>query len=177
MRTERLDTSRGGDGGSSPAQSHTALDETDHKIITELQEDGRRSYRDIARSLDLNESTIRARVRRMEDMGALRIVAFADPYVMGDSVMALVFLRVDAAHLDSVTEALLPLPEVSYVSSLLGPYSLCLQVQCADTATLWTLVRRRLEILEGVQASETWIEQEVHKLQFRAPLTPNGHGA
>ena len=75
------------------------LDHLDREILRNLQEDGRRAFREIARSLGVSEATVRTRFRRLQDSGILRILAFADPFRLGGSVLALVLLRVQAdAH-------------------------------------------------------------------------------
>jgi Lrp/AsnC family transcriptional regulator for asnA, asnC and gidA len=43
------------------------LDDTDNAIIELLRADGRLPYRAIARELGVTESTVRARVRRLEE--------------------------------------------------------------------------------------------------------------
>ena len=48
-----------------PAQMQTEFDDTDRAILRELQEDGRRSFRAIARSVGVSEGTVRSRVRRI----------------------------------------------------------------------------------------------------------------
>ena len=50
------------------------LDELYNAIVDKLQQDGRRSFRAIARSVGVSEGTVRTRVRRIEDAGALRIL-------------------------------------------------------------------------------------------------------
>ena len=47
------------------------LDETDYAIIELLRADGRLPYRAIARELGLTETTVRARVRRLEESRTL----------------------------------------------------------------------------------------------------------
>ena len=47
------------------------LDATDDAIIALLRADGRMPYRAIARELKLTESTVRARVKRLEESGII----------------------------------------------------------------------------------------------------------
>src|SRR3954447_25526083 len=91
---------------------HLRLDDLDRSIITELQNDGRRSFREIARSIGVSEATVRTRVRRLDEAGALRIVAFADPLKLGNAELALLFLRVANNRHDAVIAELERLPEV-----------------------------------------------------------------
>ena len=51
------------------------LDEIDNAIIDLLRVDGRLPYRAIARELGLTETTVRARVKRLEESNTMRVVA------------------------------------------------------------------------------------------------------
>jgi Lrp/AsnC family transcriptional regulator, regulator for asnA, asnC and gidA len=143
------------------------LDRTDEAILSSLQEDGRRPFRQIARDLNLSERTIRSRVRLMQDAGVLRILAFVDPVASRRALMALVFLRVAPEAHDEVVEEVAGWAEVSYVSSLLGQRDVCLQVVCEDNDALWHLLNDRLRRLAGVRSSETLVEMKVHKFDYR----------
>jgi Lrp/AsnC family transcriptional regulator for asnA, asnC and gidA len=142
------------------------LDRVDREIVRQLQEDGRRSFREIARSLGVSEATVRARFRRLEDAGILRILAFADPFKLGGSILALVLMRVEADAHERIAETLAAWPEVTYVSSLLGRADLYAQVVCRDVETLWQLVGDRLRTLDGVIETETMMEMKVHKFTY-----------
>ena len=144
----------------------TDLDDTDRAILRELQKDGRRSFRAIARNAGVSEGTVRTRVRRMEDAGALRILAFVDPSRLGQSVLAGVLVRCEAESLDVFTDIVVALPEVTYVSSLLGRSDVYLQVICTDNDALWDVVRR-VRAITGVRETETLLEMQVHKFTYR----------
>lgn len=144
------------------------IDNTDREIIRELQEDGRRSLRDIGRSLDIPEATIRLRVKRLSESGVLQIVAFADPTKLGQSQLALAFVTTEAAAHDAVVAQLLGWPEISYLSSTLGAADICAQCVCQDQAALWAL-RQRIAGLEGVITVQVTPETQVHKLRFTMP--------
>jgi Lrp/AsnC family transcriptional regulator for asnA, asnC and gidA len=150
-----------------PGQS---LDELDRSIVRELQQDGRRPFREIARTLDVSERTVRARMRRMEAEGVLRVLAFVDPFALAHSILALVLLRVEADAHDRIIETVTAWDEVSYVSTLIGRADVYLQVICRDTDHLWQLVTRRLRGLDGVLETETMVENKVHKFVYAYPV-------
>jgi Lrp/AsnC family transcriptional regulator for asnA, asnC and gidA len=143
-----------------------ALDLVDEAILEALQGDGRRSFRDIARGIGVSEGTVRARVRRLQEAGVLRVLAFVDPSRLGKSVLALITARVDPEHQSRVVDACTAWPETTYVSSLIGRADIYMQVICADNETLWGVVNR-LRALPGVTETETMLEMEVHKFAYR----------
>lgn len=152
------------------------LDQTDRDIIRELQEDGRRSLRDIGRSLGIAEATIRLRTKRLHDSGVLQIVAFADPTKLGPSQLALIFVTAQPGAHDGVIDELRGWSEVSYLSTTLGDSDICAQCVCRDQETLWAL-RQRIAALAGVQSVRILPELQVHKLRFTTPMGEAGEDA
>jgi Lrp/AsnC family transcriptional regulator for asnA, asnC and gidA len=148
----------------------TSLDRIDLGILRELQEDGRRSFREIARHLRIPEATVRARFKRLEEGGAVRILAFADPFKLGNSKMALLLLQVNPDAHEKVMRALGGWTEVSYLSTTTGDADLCVQVLCRDDEALWAL-QQRVRKLPGVASLQLLTEIKVHKLRFTLPAT------
>lgn len=145
------------------------LDQIDRELVRQLQQDGRRSYRAMARSLGVSEGTVRWRVRRLLDSGALRIAAVADPFRLGYRVLASMFLKVSSGELEHVIEALVSWPEVVYVSSCTGRVDVYIQVVCRSHEDLWELVAQRIPGIGGVIETETLMELKVHKLEYVYP--------
>jgi Lrp/AsnC family transcriptional regulator for asnA, asnC and gidA len=147
-----------------------ALDDLDRAILRELEADGRRPLREIARSVASSEATIRSRVKRLQDQKILRIVAFTDPEQLGNSQLGLVFLKVDPARHDDVVTALAELDQVTYVSTLLGRADVCVEVATRDNADLWSFLRKELAAIDGIRDMETMSILKVHKLRYTSPV-------
>ena len=145
------------------------LSDLDLAIIRQLEADGRKAFREIARELDASEATVRARVHRLRESGVLRIVAFADPAQMGRSQLGLLLIRAQAEHRSTVLAALADRAEVSYVSTVLGRSDVFAQVLVRDIESLWAFINDYVETLPGILETETIVEVGVHKLQFASP--------
>jgi Lrp/AsnC family transcriptional regulator, regulator for asnA, asnC and gidA len=150
-----------------PQQS---LDDLDRAILRHLEEDGRRAFREIARSLSTSEATVRARVKRMQDLDIVRIVAFADPERLGGTQLSLVLLTVDPQRHRDVVAALTALPQVTYVSTLLGRADICAEVRSADNTELWEFLNTQISTIDGVRSAETFSVLRVHKLRYGTPV-------
>jgi len=144
------------------------IDEIDRGIIVELQSDGRRPLREVARNLGIAEATVRLRLKRLQDEGILQFIAFADPTKLGPSVMALFFITSEPDFHDAVIAHLQGLSEVTYLSTTLGDADICAQVVCADAAALWSL-QQLTRRLKGVSRVRVISEIEVHKIRFVLP--------
>jgi Lrp/AsnC family transcriptional regulator for asnA, asnC and gidA len=145
------------------------LDDVDRALITQLQQDGRRPYREMARTLGVSEGMVRWRVRRLVDSGALRIAAIADPFRLGYKVQAFVLIRVAPSEHEKVVEGLIDWPEVVYVSSCTGRMDIYVQLICHDHEDLWRLVARDIPSIGGVLETETLMELKIHKFQYVYP--------
>jgi Lrp/AsnC family transcriptional regulator, regulator for asnA, asnC and gidA len=142
------------------------LDELDRSIIAELQEDGRRAFREISRSLGVSEGTVRARVRRLEEAGVLRIAAFVNPVGEGGSRLAMMLIRVEPQAREELTEFLCSQPQISYVSTLLGSVDVFAQVLVRDEVALWSFIQNELRSRPGVTSVDFWFEVELNKIWF-----------
>jgi Lrp/AsnC family transcriptional regulator, regulator for asnA, asnC and gidA len=145
------------------------LDQLDRAIISQLQEDGRRPFRAIARSLGVGEGTVRFRATRLQEEGILRILALADPFALGFAVQASVLVRVTPAAHARVAETLTEWPEVMYLSSCAGSADLYMHIICRDHDDLWRLLAERLGSVEGVLGTDTYMELRVHKARYVYP--------
>jgi Lrp/AsnC family transcriptional regulator, regulator for asnA, asnC and gidA len=145
------------------------LDDVDRALVAQLQQDGRKPYREMARTLGVSEGTVRWRVKRLLESGALRIAAIADPFRLGYKVQAFVLLRVSPGEHERVVEALTSWPEVVYVSSCTGRVDIYVQLVCHDHEDLYERVARDIPAIGGVMDTETLMELKVHKLHYVYP--------
>lgn len=148
--------------------SISTLDELDLGIVRELQLDGRRAFREIARNLAVPEATVRTRFKRLQDQGIVEILAFTDPSKLGHAKLALLFVKVAPPNHDAVVDTLSGWTEVSYLSTLVGASDICVQVLCRDDESLWAL-QQQVRSLPGVEQVQTSQEVKVHKLRFTLP--------
>ncbi|NIE63529.1 Lrp/AsnC family transcriptional regulator [Burkholderia sp. Ax-1719] len=147
---------------------NSILDTLDYQIVRELQEDGRRAFREIARNVNVPEATVRTRVKRLQDLGILQILAFTNPSKLGQAKLALLFVEVDPQDHDRTVDNLGRWSEVSYLSTTLGGADLCVQVLCRDDEGLFAL-QQRIRALPGVREVRMMHEVKVHKIRFTLP--------
>jgi Lrp/AsnC family transcriptional regulator for asnA, asnC and gidA len=150
------------------------LDDLDRDIIRHLQEDGRRTYREIGRAVGVSEGTVRFRARRLTESGALRIVAIADPFRLGYRVLAFILLRIEPGAQQHVVDVLVSWPEVTYVSTCTGHVDAYLQVVCRDHDELFNLLAKKIPSIGGVTQTETFMELKIHKISYDYPSRGGG---
>jgi Lrp/AsnC family transcriptional regulator for asnA, asnC and gidA len=108
----------------------------DGAILRTLQRDARTSNRRIADELDINESTVRNRIRRMEDEGMVRIKAIADYLAFGHLATSFIGIRVTGGNVVGVGQALAELTDVAVMARTVGGWDFVLVLAAASRETL-----------------------------------------
>lgn len=137
-------------------RSPAKLDQVDLEILKHLQDDGRKSFTQIADALGLSVGTIRNRFSRLLADGTLHVIGRADPHRVGFHAPANVHITVRPPSLiEGAAECIAAFPEASYVAVVSGPYDLEVDVMCRDMAHLTDLVTKRLPQIPGVTDTRT----------------------
>lgn len=137
----------------------TAADRTDHRIVGLLQENARRSNKELAAAADIAPSTCSERVKRLEQDGVFRgFHAAVDPEWLGIGVAAMVAIRLRRHGSDEVGrfwEHMLAMPEVIAVSHVSGVNDFLVHVVVRDTDHLRELAVQGFNTLPEVGHIET----------------------
>ena len=141
------------------------LDDTDQAIIDLLREDGRMSYRAVARELDIAENTVRARVRRMEESNTMRVVAVTDIEAAGYGMLLAIGVQVEGRSPEKVAREMADIPEVFSVNVVVGAQDIEILVVARDQAELNDLITVKLGGIEGVRRLTPALALDVLKNQ------------
>ncbi len=147
------------------------LDEIDLQIIAALQLDGRASFADIARDVDLSPAAIRLRVKRLLDTETLDIVAVTDPLRIGFTMQAMIGLNT-AGDIEALSEEIARLEPVTYVVLTAGRFDLLVEVLCTDNDHLLKVIGK-LRALDGVSSTETFTYLRLAKQTYAWGLPPH----
>ncbi|HWC86694.1 MAG TPA: Lrp/AsnC family transcriptional regulator [Solirubrobacteraceae bacterium] len=150
-------------GSDSVRRAPVSFDDTDRQIIALLHGDGRIPYQTMAREIGVSESQVRARVRRMVDSGAVRIMALTIPRGVGFTTVALIGINVTAElQVQPTAGQLAELPSVVYVVICAGRFDLLAEVVCTSHEDLLGLLDAQIRTLPGVARTEPWIYLKLH---------------
>ncbi|MFG2169303.1 Lrp/AsnC family transcriptional regulator [Micromonospora chersina] len=119
------------------------LDQTDWRIVAELQRDGRLSYNQLGRRISMSSPAVAERVRRLEEAGVITgYQARIDPAEAGLPLTAFVQLRCALGRCLLKTTAADDFPEVTEVHKLGGGFCTMLKVRVASMLHLESLFER-----------------------------------
>lgn len=117
------------------------MDQIDEKILSLLAENARMPLKKIAEQVFLSPPAVATRIERLERRGViLGYRAVVSPEKLGRRVMAFVHVVIQPEHQSAFASFARKTPEVAACYHVTGPYSMLLQVCCADTAQLDALV-------------------------------------
>lgn len=140
-----------------------SLDRLDKEILKILQEDGRISFSKIAQMLNMSESTIHMRIKRLRELGILRgFYADIDMEKIGLKVLAFVQLKADPKKYEQVLNVLKEMKEVAEIYDVTGEYYALVKVVVPSNEDL-AKVLDEIGKLDGVTDTYTMIVLRIIK--------------
>jgi Lrp/AsnC family transcriptional regulator, leucine-responsive regulatory protein len=116
-----------------PLQAERPLDNTDWKILRELQQDARLSYNELGRRVGLSAPAAGDRVRKLEEAGVITgYTAQIDPAKVGMPLLVFIQLRCDQGSCLLRTSVAEEFPEVLEVHKLSGSHCVLLKAALAS---------------------------------------------
>jgi DNA-binding Lrp family transcriptional regulator len=135
----------------------TALDATDHQLLSLLRENARTSTAELARNLGLSRTTVQSRIERLEHSGVVAgyTVKVADEVEAG-LVRTYVLITLVPKQTKVIQSALRRIPEVRTLHSVSGPFDLLAIVAAASIGELDAVIDR-IGQLDGVERTTSAI--------------------
>ena len=148
-----------------------ALDALDTNIMEILRTDGRATNQDIAKQLSVTAATVSARLQKLEDSRAMRVVAVTDFAALGYNFIIALGVQVRGRDVHEVGRDLAAFPEVLSVNVMNGRNELEALVALHDFAEIQRFLYDHIAAVEGVDHIEAGIAADIVKYEFNvAPL-------
>jgi Lrp/AsnC family transcriptional regulator, regulator for asnA, asnC and gidA len=139
-------------------------DDLDYQILKLLQKDGRMSFTEISKEINVAVSTIRHRYINLVEDGTLKIIGRIDPNKIGFNAYASILISVKPkSHMNALFAALTKLPEISFLASVSGDYDIETNVMCRDMEHLNDFIAEEIHTLEGVFDTKTNMYMKIYK--------------
>ena len=144
--------------------SEYTLDSVDINILKHLQEDGRKSFTDIAEEMKVSVGTIRNRYKKLVEENVLHIIGWTDPVRAGYNAYARITIEIRPTEkIKSAAQNLLDLPEVSFLAITSGHYDLEINLVCRNNRHLLEVMHDKIHMIEGVYETHTTVYFDVLK--------------
>lgn len=150
------------------------LDDTDRKILDELEQDGRLPFAELAERVGLSPGATRFRTLRLLDDGVAKVLALVRPELLGLGYLCGFAVQVDGAR-EPVASMLAAWERVSFLSACNGRAELVGTISAESLGAVRTTLDA-MRACEGVRGVESWMHLELIKERYDMG-TPNGTAA
>jgi Lrp/AsnC family transcriptional regulator, leucine-responsive regulatory protein len=130
------------------------LDETDRRILAELQEDCKAPLAHVGKRVGLSAPSVMERIRKLEEAGIIRgYHAVLNSRKVGLDVTAFIGVSMSATGIESLESQISDFDEVLESHHVTGAYTMLLKVKTQNTETLEQLISR-IRRIDGVTRTE-----------------------
>jgi DNA-binding Lrp family transcriptional regulator len=144
----------------SASSGNGKYDKIDKQILELLQENGKRTIREIAEKTEMSQTAIRSRIQKLEETLIKKYVAIVDCTKLGYREMVMAFLRVNSViPIQSLKEKIEQMDQIKFSYIITGEYPLFIMAKCLDHSDSMDLIQK-LRDLPGVEEIKTQIVME-----------------
>lgn len=135
------------------------VDKLDLQIIQHMMNDAQISYADLGKKLFVSGGTIHVRIKKLQEGGIITGTRLStNIQKLGFGVFAFTGIIMENTTLaDEVAEKLKEIPQVVRLNYITGHYNLFAEIQCRSIADLQDILHNRIETLDGVKRTETFL--------------------
>lgn len=154
-----------------------SMDITDARILLALDADPDATVVALANRLNLSRNTVQARLRRLEEGGALGPYSRRlDPAALGYPLLAFMTLSVSQKEGDRAAQDMAHIPEVIEILATTGDGDVLARVVARDTDDLYRITNLVLTIPGIVRASTSIVLREIAPISLNLLLRRHASG-
>lgn len=150
------------------------FDETDLRILNELQQNGRQSIVELASRIHLTKTPCSERVKRLERDGVIKgYCAIVDPDRVEKNHVTVVHInlaKTASGILDEFSRAVVDIPEVETCLMIAGSFDFMLKIRTRDINEFRALLGDKICNLPGVQQTHSFAVMETVTDRQHIPL-------
>ncbi len=139
------------------------IDEIDLLILKELQEDARKSLKEIAERVGVAEGTVYNRINKMKKMGLIKkFIPVVDFSMLGYDLTAVIGVVAEGGHLEEIEEQIAKYKNVTAVYDVTGEFDILIVARFKDRESLDKFVKK-IGGMENVTKTYTMLVLNVVK--------------
>ena len=123
------------------------MDPLDEKILNQLTSNARKSFRDIARALNVSLSTVSSHIKRLEDTKVIRgYTPIIDQEQLGYTLTAIINIKISRGKLIEVQQKIAKDPHIQAVYDITGDWDSLIIAHFKERRDLNTFIKKILTI-------------------------------
>ncbi len=139
-------------------------------------QDGRKSFRQIAREIKVSTPTVEARFSRMRGLGIIKSVQpIFDIEKIEGQMSALIFLKTDPSQSIDIASKLSSIAQVKSVYKMTGEYNMIIKAAVAQHPEyLEEFIRNKIATIKGIRSASYQMITKTIKDDQSIPITKEG---
>ncbi len=134
-------------------------------------QNGRKSFRQIAKEINVSTPTVESHFSRMISMGIIKnIEPIFNVDKIENQISALVYLKTDPSHSIDIANMLFSLSEVKDVYMTTGEHNIIIKIIAEHLQYIEEFVREKISIIEGVKSASYQIITRIIKDDHSFPI-------
>jgi len=152
------------------------LDNIDIAIVKALIQDGRKSFRQIAREIKVSTPTVEARFSRLKGLGIIKnIQPIFDIEKIDGQMSALVFVKTNLSQSTDIANKLASIPQVRGVYKMTGEYNIIIKViMTHHPEYLEEFIKTKIANIEGIKSASYQMITKTIKDDQSIPVMKEG---
>ncbi|HDH28656.1 MAG TPA: Lrp/AsnC family transcriptional regulator [Euryarchaeota archaeon] len=140
------------------------MDETDQKIIDQLRENSRASYKEIARGVKISDVAVHKRIKNLQKRGVIkRFTVTVDQHKLDKATTAILMIKCNTGSAPGIAERLAKTPDITEVYTTIGEYDIVAKIRTHDMNSLKDLVEKKLRMTRGIHEIRTSVVFDAFK--------------
>ena len=152
------------------------LDNIDIAIVKALIQDGRKSFRQIAREIKVSTPTVEARFSRLKGLGIIKnIQPIFDIEKIDGQMSALVFVKTNLSQSTDIANKLASIPQVRGVYKMTGEHNIIIKViMTHHPEYLEEFIKTKIANIEGIKSASYQMITKTIKDDQSIPVMKEG---
>jgi Lrp/AsnC family transcriptional regulator, regulator for asnA, asnC and gidA len=146
------------------------LDVVDRRLIGALKQDGRMRYTDLASKLGVTEGTVRNRIQRLTEQGALKVVPIIDQTKIGYRLNVWLGVRCRPGTFGRVADELARLHPIRYVGACTGTFDVIAEAIFLSESEMYAFLESDIPTIDGIISTESSMVLRMVKLGYEWEL-------
>jgi Lrp/AsnC family transcriptional regulator for asnA, asnC and gidA len=131
------------------------------KILSELTKDASISIPQLSKKLNINSSVLYSRIKRLLKRELIKkFTVIINESQLGINIKAAVGINRDPKLKEPIHNELIKIPEIRSLIEVTGRFDILLSVNTRTLEELHKVVIERIGKIEGIQATETFVEMQ-----------------
>lgn len=127
------------------------LDRVDILIINSLMEDGRKSFRQVSREINVSAPTVELRFNRMKKLGVIKnIEPIFDVEKIDDVIVGLVYIKANPLESTNVINNLTLISEIKSIFTITGDYNILIKIIAKDLNQINEIINSKIYHIKGI---------------------------